>query len=238
MNLTHHFFLCTICFRLQADIFNLTFIQMSNWDFIISVVFLDPTIMNIAVWISCYHTWAKINVISYLIPVKVCNLWLSTYLYVGAFHTAVCVVVLSDPENMGLAVGILLLSCIQAKIYVMSYQYFQLMTAIFDFLSIPKSDKFSPAQACCPTPKTGILPLQYHLSKLRFVLLCCQSRHPGFLTFAYLTAPNHHQYNTSGMSVPENWEGDRCNVMPVCVELKFYSMLHGVRRSFKINSGL
>ena len=38
--------------------------------------------------------------------------------------------VVYEPENLGIAVGIVLLSCIEAEIYVISI-YFRLMTAIF-----------------------------------------------------------------------------------------------------------
>jgi len=46
----------------------------------------------------------------------------------------------SDAKNIGIAVGMLLLSCIRTEIYIISYLLYRLMAAIFDFSLIPTSD--------------------------------------------------------------------------------------------------
>jgi len=46
----------------------------------------------------------------------------------------------SNVENMGIVVGISLLLCIEAEIYAISYLYFRLMAAIFDFSIVRTSD--------------------------------------------------------------------------------------------------
>jgi len=64
--------------------------------------------------VSC--TQAKIHVISNLFPVSaaICDVQLT----LTSHNNRTTPVVLSDPENVGLAVGISLLSCVQVEIYV------------------------------------------------------------------------------------------------------------------------
>ena len=56
---------------------------------------------------------------------------------------------LPDPENMGGAVGIVLLSCIEAEIYVISF-YFWLMAAIFNFRHAQTSDSIPNGLSVLP----------------------------------------------------------------------------------------
>ena len=61
-------------------------------------------------------------------------------------------VLLPDPENMSIAVGIVLLSCIEAEIYVVIFTSgYWPPSLIFD---IPRHRTVMPW--CCPTPKTWI----------------------------------------------------------------------------------
>jgi len=61
-------------------------------------------------------------------------------------------VVSSNLENMGLAVGISLLLCIEAEIHVrdIRYFYFRLMAAIFDFSLIRTSDSLRSSLVVSP----------------------------------------------------------------------------------------
>ena len=60
--------------------------------------------------------------------------------------------VLPDPGNMGLAVGIALLSCIRAEIYVISY-LLRLMAAIFDFRHTQMSNSLATSLSVVPDPE-------------------------------------------------------------------------------------
>jgi len=77
---------------------------------------LDPGIMRIAVEISLACIQAEIHVISNLFPVSVAIYDLPITLTSSSNGTIPFV--LFDPENEGIAVGILLLSCVQPEIYV------------------------------------------------------------------------------------------------------------------------
>ena len=67
--------------------------------------------------------------------------------------TPTCLCILPDPENMGISVGISLLSCIEAEMYVMSHNYFWLMAAIFDFKHTQTSDSIPTSLCMLPDPK-------------------------------------------------------------------------------------
>ena len=67
--------------------------------------------------------------------------------------TLTCLYILPDPENMGISVGISLLSCIEAEMCVMSYIYFWLMAAIFDFKHIQTSDSILTSLCMLPDPR-------------------------------------------------------------------------------------
>jgi len=60
--------------------------------------------------------------ISYLLSVNGCHLWFMTYAGMGQ-HSHSSLYVLYDPGYMGVAVGISLLSCMRAEIYVISYPF-------------------------------------------------------------------------------------------------------------------
>ena len=75
------------------------------------------------------------------------------------------IVVKPDPENIGIAVGILLLSCIEAEIYLCRF-YFQLMAAIFDFQHTRTSDIIPISLSVLPDPENVGLPSRsrsYHV---------------------------------------------------------------------------
>ena len=63
--------------------------------------------------------------------------------------------VLPDLENMGIAVEISLLSCLEAEIYV-SFYALPVMAAIFDFRHTQTRTVFPSVSPCCPTPKTWV----------------------------------------------------------------------------------
>ena len=60
---------------------------------------------------------------------------------------------LARPENMGISVGISLLSCTEAEMYVMSYIYFWLMATIFDFKQTQTSDSIPTSFCMLPDPE-------------------------------------------------------------------------------------
>ena len=61
--------------------------------------------------------------------------------------------VLRDPKNMGISVGILVLSCIQDTLCHIN---FRLMAAIFDCLFISRSDRVLLSSAMLHDPKTWV----------------------------------------------------------------------------------
>ena len=77
-----------------------------------------PQNMGIAVGISLL-SWiqAEMSIMPYLLPVNGRHLWFPAHLHIGQY-LQYCLVVLPDPENPGIAVGISLLSYVQAKINV------------------------------------------------------------------------------------------------------------------------
>ena len=80
----------------------------------------DTENLGIAVGISllsCIR--AEIYVVSYVLPVNGRQLRFPTYPDVLKYSTSLSV--LTDPENMGIAVGTSLLLCTGAQIYVMSF---------------------------------------------------------------------------------------------------------------------
>ena len=90
------------------------------------------------VWISFELKMASVNWKPYLIPYK-------------STHRAV---LLPDPENMGIAVGIPFLSCIQAEICVMlCHIYFRLQATISDFLQIHTSSSLCSSLVLLPDPE-------------------------------------------------------------------------------------
>ena len=100
--------------------------------------------------------------------------------------------VLPDPGNMGLAVGIALLSCIRAEIYVISY-LLRLMAAIFDFRHAQTLDSIPTSLLMLPDPEkmgtdVGILLLSWLKAQIYIIshLLPVLSRHIGYLVRATL----------------------------------------------------
>jgi len=103
-------------FRLMAAIFDFSLIRTSDSLRSSLVVSTDLENTGIAVGIlllSCIE--AEICVISYLLPVNGSHLWFITD--PNIFHSyEYSIVVLPDLENMGIAVGISFLSCIEAEL--------------------------------------------------------------------------------------------------------------------------
>jgi hypothetical protein len=63
---------------------------------------------------------------------------------------------LLDPDNKGIALGILLLTCIEAKMYVISYLYLRLMVTIFNFQHTQTSGSLRSSLVVLPDPKTWV----------------------------------------------------------------------------------
>jgi len=126
-----------IYFRLMSAISDLSFFQ--TWCIIRSSLIVLPDLENmgnIAVGILlllCIEV--EIYVISYLLPVIGTIFDLSPIRTSGILWSTS--VVLPDLEDIGIAVGISLLSCIEAD--TLSRIYFRLMAAIFNFSLIRTS---------------------------------------------------------------------------------------------------
>jgi len=93
-----------------------------TWSIIRSSLIGLPDLENMgtAVWISlisCIE--ADINVISYLLPVNGSHLWFLHYPHICSLRSSL--VVSPDLENMGTAVGISLLSCIETELRLISF---------------------------------------------------------------------------------------------------------------------
>ena len=84
-------------------------------------VLLDPENVWVAVGISLLsHTQAEIYTIAYVLPVYSSHVWFTGYADIGEYSYTSPTVLL-DPENVGVAVGISLLSHTQAEIYDIAY---------------------------------------------------------------------------------------------------------------------
>ena len=140
-------------------------------------VFPDPENMGIAVGISlqsCIR--AEIYIISYVVSVNGRHLWFSTYPDVG-LYTPTSLSVFPDPENMGIAIGILLLSCIYVckGLYklrcTLSHFYCRLMATIFDFRHTQASDSISTSLSLLPDPENMDMEFRCnHVYELRYTL--------------------------------------------------------------------
>jgi len=107
-------------FQLMAAIFDFSLFRTSGILRSSLIGLSDLENMGIAVGISllsCIE--AEIYVISHLLPVNVSDLWFLHFPKWGIIRSSL--IVLPDLENMGIAVGILLLLCIEAKINDISY---------------------------------------------------------------------------------------------------------------------
>ena len=105
--------------QLLAAIFDLSLIQTSDSICISPVVLPDPENMDIAVGIqlllpSCVQ--AKIHIFQVCMPPS----WIFHFLFLPVWSRNIATnpIVQLDPENIGITVGISLLSCVQAEICV------------------------------------------------------------------------------------------------------------------------
>jgi hypothetical protein len=88
--------------------------------------------------------------LSYLLPAIGGHLHFSLIRTSGSVRSGL--VVFPDPKNDDLAVGISLLSCIEAEIYVVSY-LLPVLAAIFDFSLIRTSDSVRSSLIVLSDPK-------------------------------------------------------------------------------------
>ena len=127
--------------------------------------------------VSCIQT--EILVTSNLLSISVAIIDLPVTLILHSNCTNP--VVLFGPENKGIAVGISLLSCVQAEVYAFEVQ-----------------------------------------------------RPPSWIFHFWLLTSDYHQCNTSGMSAAENVGAAVRSLFPTSAELKKYYMLYAVRKLYSL----
>ena len=178
-----------IYFRLQVAIFDSSQIQTSGSLYCSLVVQPNHKNIGIAVGIPLLsHIPAEICVISYILPVTGSHLWFLTNPHVGQSLLQSSLVVLPDLENIGIAVGISLLSCIRADLYVMSF-LLPVMAAIFNLRHTHTSVNILFCLPELPDPENmdlavGMALLSCTRAEIYVIsyLLAVYGRHLGFTT--------------------------------------------------------